>query len=124
MSDNLPQKGPQLLGDTYKARIACEFKDYGFMGRMPTGYRVVERERYFCTGSKGNRVGDIIEVWCRNGRWQKKLRYDHVVAFKARIVQRYYTENEHMLYGCFRNYHARVYILEGQFAGKSVSIRY
>ena len=69
-----------------------------------------ERGRFVCDGSKGMQVGDIIDA-----RFPVKDRYK---VEKVEIVLRYYTVNLG-----FKNYHARVKLLDGEHAGKVVSMR-
>lgn len=69
-----------------------------------------ERKRFPCDGAEGFRADDIIDA-----RFPASTRYG---ATKVKILYRYYTINLG-----FKNYHARVTLLDGDNAGKEVSVR-
>jgi|OpeIllAssembly_1097287.scaffolds.fasta_scaffold3354858_1 hypothetical protein len=74
-----------------------------------------ERRRYAALGAKGKRAGDPVRVEKVAGRWT--LAGSN--GWEGIIVERYYTLN-----WVWRNYHARVEIKEGPFAGKLVSVNH
>ena len=71
---------------------------------------VTDERRILVTGKKGFQTGDVIDA-----RFPADKRYG---AKKVKILFRYYTVNLH-----YRNYHARVVLLDGKNKGKVVSVR-
>lgn len=88
-----------------------------------------KRYRTLTRGAKGHQSGDHVWIaksgmnrWIKLGNWtlvRTKLRLNSDTIFKGKILFRYYTKNNHYI-----NYHARVVILDGEYAGKKISVRY
>jgi len=92
----------------YRSKISCTLAgDFLWYEDEPS-----ERRRYLCIGAKGFLRGDVLSG-LDNDQYRRIKFYNKHKATRVKILYRYYTVNQG-----YRNYHARVLLLDGPGKGK------